>query len=103
MSAMDRSNAQAAGPVRRLGVVLVEPLHTIRAALRMLLSTDEMEVLVEAGSADEALAALKALRRRSAVVALVALGLTGEHDTFWLIRELRDVYPVFTILGFGAD
>jgi DNA-binding NarL/FixJ family response regulator len=60
-----------------------------------------MEVLVEAGSADDALASLRKLRRRGGVVALVALGMGGQHDSIWLIRELRDVYPGFSVLAFS--
>jgi DNA-binding NarL/FixJ family response regulator len=78
-------------------------LHTVRAGLGMLLSTPgDAEVLVEEGSADEAMGSLRRLRRRSGVVALVALGLRGDHDSFWLIRELRDVYPSFAILAFSS-
>ncbi len=100
----ERIGAASGRAGRRLGVVLIEPLHTMRAALSMLLSNEgEMEVLVESGAADEALSAIRRLRRRSRIVALVALGLEGDRDTFWLIRELRDVYPAFTILCFGAD
>lgn len=103
----DRTSSNAApqrgGPARRLGIVLVEPLNTVRAGLGMLLSTTgDMEVLVEAGSADDAMGSLRKLRRRSGVLALVALGVRGEHDSFWFIRELRDVYPSFTILAFSS-
>ncbi len=34
---------------------------------------------------------------------LVGLGLSGEHDAYWLIRTLRQRYPTHAILGFGAN
>ena len=60
-----------------------------------------MEVLAEAGSADECLAAVKRIRR-SRLVVLVGLGLPGERDSLWLIEALRERYPHATILASGA-
>jgi DNA-binding NarL/FixJ family response regulator len=89
-------------PSRRLGVVLVDPLPVVRAGMGMLIDDrPDMEVLVEAGTADEAMEAIERLRR-SNVVALLGLGLEGEHDTFWLIREIRRRFPSFAILACGA-
>jgi DNA-binding NarL/FixJ family response regulator len=36
-------------------------------------------------------------------VVIVGLGLTGEHDSFWLIRSLRERFPTYTLLGCGAN
>ena len=89
-------------PKRRLGVVLVDPLPVVRAGLGMLIEDrPDMEVLAEAGTADEALVAINRLRR-SRVVALIGLGLDGEHDAFWLIRTVRERFPALAILGCGA-
>src|ERR671910_682411 len=89
----------------RLGVVVVEPLAVVRAGLGILLGDrPEMEVLAEAGSADDCLEALRRIRRSRPVV-LVGLGLPGERDSLWLIGTLRERYPHATILvsGAGAD
>ncbi|MEP7032470.1 MAG: response regulator transcription factor [Actinomycetota bacterium] len=89
-------------PKRRLGIVLVDPLPVVRAGLGMLIEDrPDMEVLAEAGTADEALLAINRIRR-SRVVALIGLGLDGEHDAFWLIRTVRERFPALAILGCGA-
>jgi two-component system response regulator DevR len=88
---------------RRLGVILVDPLPVVRAGTRLLIDDrPDMEVLAEAGSADEGIEAIMRVRR-TRVVVLVGLGLTGEHDGYWLIRTLRQRYPTHAILGFGAN
>jgi two-component system, NarL family, response regulator DevR len=97
----ERSSIHRA-PKRRLGVVLVDPLPVVRAGLGMLIEDrPDMEVLAEAGTADEALVAINRIRR-SRVVALIGLGLDGEHDAFWLIRTVRERFPALAILGCGA-
>jgi len=64
----------------------------------------DMEVLAETGTADEGLEIVSRVRR-SRVVVLVSLGLTGEddHDAFWLMRTLRERFPTHAILGCGAN
>jgi DNA-binding NarL/FixJ family response regulator len=103
------SKRPAAGPSkgssspRRLGVILVEPFPVVRAGTRLLIDDrPDMEVLAEAGTADDGLEAITRVRR-TRVVVLVGLGLTGEHDAYWLIRTLRQRYPTHAILGFGAN
>lgn len=89
----------------RLGVVVVEPLAVVRAGLGKLIGDQQgMEVLAEAGSADDCLEAIRRVRR-SRPVLLVGLGLPGERDSLWLIGTLRESYPHATILvsGAGAD
>src|SRR4029453_2327219 len=103
--------AEAAGPSKgrsreqvrpRLGVVVVEPLAIVRAGLgRLIGDLPDMQVLAEAGAADECLAALKRIRR-SRLVVLVGLGLPGERDSLWLVGTLRERYPHATILASGA-
>jgi DNA-binding NarL/FixJ family response regulator len=86
----------------RLGVVVVDPLAVVRAGLGMLIGhLPDMQVLAEAGTADECLAALRRIRR-SRLVVLVGLGLPGERDSLWLIGTLRERYPHATILASGA-
>ena len=90
-------------PRRRLGVIVVDPLPVVRAGLGLLIDDrPDMEVLAEAGTADEGVEAIQRVRR-SMVVVLVGLGLSGDHDAYWLIRTLRQRYPTHAILGCGAN
>ena len=86
----------------RLGLVVVDPLAVMRAGLAMLIGDQpDMEVLAEAGTVDECLAAVRRIRR-SRLIVLVGLGLSGERDSLWLIGTLRERYPDATILASGA-
>lgn len=88
---------------RRLGVIVVDPLPVVRAGLGLLIDDrPDMEVLAEAGTADEGIEAIQRVRR-SMVIVLVGLGLSGDHDAYWLIRTLRQLYPTHAILGCGAN
>ncbi len=99
----EASRAAPSPPLRRLGVIVVDPLPVVRAGLALLIEDrPDMEVLAEAGSADAGLDAIARLRR-TRVVVLVGLGLTGDHDAFWLIRTLRERFPSHAVLGMGAN
>ncbi len=88
---------------RRWGVIVVEPLAVVRAGLALLIDQEpDLEVVAAVGDPDEALAAI-ARSRRARMIALVALGLEGERDAAWLIREIRDRYPTHAVLAVGAD
>ena len=88
----------------KLGIVLVDSLPTVRAGLELLISgQQDMEVLAVAGNADEALDDFQELKRSSNVLVLVGLGLPGEHDSFWLIRTIRERFPTMAIVGCGAN
>jgi DNA-binding NarL/FixJ family response regulator len=90
------------GP-KRLGVIVVDPLPVVRAGMAMLIDDrPDMEVLADTGTADEALEIVSRVRR-SRVVVLVGLGVSGDHDAFWLIRTLRERFPSHAILGCGAN
>ncbi len=90
-------------PKRRLGVILVDPLPVVRAGLRLLIDDrPDMEVLAEAGSADQGIEVIQRVRR-TRVVVLVGLALGGERDAFWLIRSLRERFPSHAVLGMGAN
>jgi DNA-binding NarL/FixJ family response regulator len=87
---------------RRWGVIVVEALAVVRAGLTLLIDREsDLEVLAAVGDPNEALAAI-ARSRRTRMIALVALGLEGERDASWLIREIRDRYPTHAILAVGA-
>jgi DNA-binding NarL/FixJ family response regulator len=88
---------------RRLGVVLVDPLPTVRAGLALLIDgTADLEVLAELGDADGVLESLGRIRRMRVVV-VVGLAITGVHDAAWLIRSIRERHPSHTVLALGAD
>jgi DNA-binding NarL/FixJ family response regulator len=87
----------------RPGVIVVDPLPVVRAALaKMIDDQPDLDVLAEAGTADEALEAIRRIRRGNVGV-LVALGLGGEHDSYWLIRTIRDRFPGLSVLACGAN
>jgi len=103
MSKRPVSPANVPAPKRRLGVIVVDPLPVVRAGLGLLIDDrPDMEVLAEAGSADEGIEVIQRVRR-TRVVVLVGLGLAGERDAFWLIRTLRERFPSHAILGMGAN
>jgi DNA-binding NarL/FixJ family response regulator len=86
---------------RRLGVILVDPLPVVRAGMAMLIEDrPDLEVLAEAGSAEETLVALGRIRRHSVV--LVGMNLEGERDAHWLIRTIRERFPAIAVLACGA-
>jgi two-component system response regulator DevR len=87
---------------RPLGVILVDPLPVMRAGLSMLIEDrPDLQVIAEAGTAEETLLALGRIRRTSVVV-LVGMNLEGEHDSYWLIRAIRERFPAIAILACGA-
>jgi DNA-binding NarL/FixJ family response regulator len=87
----------------RLGVIVVDPLPVVRSALALMIDDrPDMDVLEEAGTADEALEAIRRIRRTQVGV-LVSLGLEGEHDSYWLIRTIRDHFPGLSVLACGAN
>jgi DNA-binding NarL/FixJ family response regulator len=94
--------APAGGPPT--GVVLVNALPGALAQMHDLLSTEaDMEVLIHAESADDTLEAMRGLPHRLGVVVVVTLGLGGDHDSFWLMRSIRELYPTLPILACGTD
>jgi DNA-binding NarL/FixJ family response regulator len=86
-----------------LGVVVVEPFPVVREGLaRMIDDSPGLEVLASASSAEAAIAAVDRVRRTKVVV-LVAMGLAGDQDSYWLIRTLRERFPGHAVLGLGAN
>jgi len=91
------------GRSSRLGVVVVEPFAVVRAGLVRTIADDPgLRVIGDAGSADGAISILEGVSG-SGVVILVAMGLAGEQDAYWLIRALRERFPGQVILGLGAN
>ena len=102
MSPQDQAPRKAVG--RPIGVVLVSPMAGALAQMNDLVSNEpDMEVYVRSDSADRALEAMQRLPHRLGVVVVVALGLGGEHDSFWLIRSIRETYPTLPVLACGTD
>jgi DNA-binding NarL/FixJ family response regulator len=84
-------------------VVVVEPFAVVRAGLvRTIDSSSALEVAASAASAEEAIGVVDRLREDRLVI-LVAMGLPGEQDAYWLIRALRERFPGHVILGMGAN
>jgi len=87
-----------------VNVVLVDPLSVVRSGLRLLICGEaDLTVVGEAATADEALEALKAVARRTGLVALVGLNLAGQRDGYWLIREIRESFPSIPVIACGAN
>jgi len=103
MSETPTNETKAARAVRRMGVVIVDPFPVVRAGLASTIGgSPGLEVLAQASSADEAIVVVANVRR-SRVVVLVAMGLAGDKDSYWLIRSLRERFPGHAILGLGAN
>jgi DNA-binding NarL/FixJ family response regulator len=84
-------------------VVVVEPLAVVRAGLVRTIAADrDLEVMGDAANAEEALALLERTGG-TGVVILVATGLSGDRDAFWLIRAIRERFSSHVILGLGAE
>jgi DNA-binding NarL/FixJ family response regulator len=103
MSETSPNETKGARAARRLGVVVVDPFPVVRVGLVTTIDASPgLEVLAQASSADEALGVVGHLQR-TRVVVLVAMGLAGDKDSFWLIRTLRERFPSHAILGLGAN
>lgn len=103
MSETPANELKAARAARRMGVVIVDPFPVVRAGLALTIEASPgLEVLAQASSADEAIVVVANVRR-SRVVVLVAMGLAGDKDSYWLIRTLRERFPGHGILGLGAN
>jgi len=86
------------------GVVIVEAIGVVRMSLRMLFdSVPDIDVLGEAGDADTALEIASSVRNPATAVVLVGVELGGRHDSFWLIRSIRERSPQLTILATSTD
>lgn len=87
----------------RHGVVVVEPFAVVRAGLvRIIDASPGLEVAGSAASAEEAVGVVERLSETRLVI-LVAMGLPGDQDAYWLIRALRERFPGHVILGLGGN
>lgn len=95
------SDVEGSGP--DVEVVVVEPFSVVRAGLvRTIDEGPGLHLAGEAGSSDAAITVLEGIGGSGAVV-LVAMGLAGERDAYWLIRAIRERFPGHVILGLGAN
>lgn len=106
---MNRGKPQKVGPSQQVtpgpyGVILVDSLQVVRAGLALLISqSSTLQLVGEAGTSAETLSVLRQTSRRASAVVVVGLNLVGEQDSFWLIRALRNEFPVVSILACGGD
>ena len=76
----------------------------IREALALFIGTQrDFEVVVSESTWDDAAPGIERLRRKSNLIAIVAIDLAGEHDAYWTIGTLRAQYPSVRIAAIGAS
>jgi DNA-binding NarL/FixJ family response regulator len=79
-------------------------MHVVRAALCLLIDGEPgMSVVDDTGDADEGLSLIRNRKRKERLVAVVSIGLAGDHDAFWLIRRIREEFPTVSVLACGAN
>ena len=94
---------EEAGGEADLGVVVVEPFGVVRAGLvGTIADAAGLRIAGEAGSADAAITLLEGIGG-SRLLVLVAVGLAGDREAYWLIRSIRERFPGHLILGLGAN
>jgi DNA-binding NarL/FixJ family response regulator len=86
----------------RLDVVIVDAPSVICIGLSLIIrQQSDMSLAGLSESADEGLAFVKSLKRRTSMVVMVGLAIPGEHDALWLIRQLREQFPSVRVLSCG--
>jgi two-component system response regulator DevR len=89
---------------RTVGILIVEPIRIVRSSLRMVFEADDdMEVLGDASTVEDAVELVRQLPRKTRIVVLVGLEFMGEIDSFWLIRAIRTEFPSLIVLATGTD
>jgi len=87
-----------------IGVILIDGHAVVRAGLKLLLTCEpDLEVVAEAGRAEDGLDCIRKIPRGSRGVVIVGIDLAGARDSFWLIRALREQYPTLPLLAWGSD
>jgi len=90
-------------PKQSLGVIVVDPLPVVRAALALMIDHQpDMDVLAQAGTTDAALEAIAEIQA-SHIGVLIDLRLQDEHDAYWLIRTIRERFPDHFVVACGAN
>jgi DNA-binding NarL/FixJ family response regulator len=103
-SQLDQGGSALSRPIPHVHVVVVDPLPVVRTGLSLLIRSEaDLKVAGEAATAEDALEILRRLVRQTGVLALVALNLSGQRDSYWLIREIRETFPGVPILACGAS
>jgi DNA-binding NarL/FixJ family response regulator len=88
----------------RVHVVLADGPQLVRASMSLLIdSQPDMAVVLESGAADDIATGVSRLRVGRRVVAVVGLGMAGDHDAFWLIREIRERVPSWPVIACGQN
>src|SRR5687768_5243126 len=91
-------------PRTPLGIVIAEPLPVVRAGIAALIAKEpHFTVVAETSTADETLEAVRNLKKKADVLVLVGLGMHGEHDSYWLIRSMREEFPSLPTIACGSD
>jgi len=86
------------------GVVIVEPVGIVRMGVHMVFEKDDdFTFLGEATTADDAIELIAELPGHSGVAVLIGVELSGAHDSYWLMRAIRERMPSMTILATGTD
>src|SRR5436853_525894 len=83
--------------------VLLPPFDGYEGLGLFIDAQDDMEVVAQAYTADDAVRQLEELPRKSGLMVLVALETGGEHDAFWLIRHLREAHPTSIVVACSAS
>jgi DNA-binding NarL/FixJ family response regulator len=99
-------SAPASGirPRPKLGVILAESPQLVRAGMSLLIdSQPDMHVVFEDGEADAVVRGMAHLRTRGRMVAVVGLGVSGQHDAFWLMRTIREQIPTCPVIACGQN
>ena len=82
------SSRRGPAPIR---LMIIESVGIVRASMRLIFAAEtDLLLLGEAGDADDGLELAASFRGQGLQVALVGLELGGDHDSFWLIRSLRE-------------
>ena len=104
MQPMTSPEQAEARPPPSIGVVLADAFPVIGAALSLLIAAEpDFEVLAATSTSRETIEAMRKLPRRSGVMAVISLNIGGGDDSYWLIRRIREEFPMLPILAFGSN
>jgi DNA-binding NarL/FixJ family response regulator len=85
-------------------VLVVDPLHVVRAGIEMLVDQQPgFELIGSAATAEDAHNQIRVMKKHTGTVILVGLGLSGKRDAYWLIRTIREEFPTAVVVACGAN